>query len=225
VYWNFIFRSPVNLSRFVKAIEIHPGDKRLVHHANLLVDRTQSARRKETSPGSGFAGMELQIESEAFDPDGHFLFWKPGSSPIVEPPGFALRLDAGNDLVLNAHLQPSGKVESVQPTVGVYFTNEPATKFPVLLQLENDRALNIPAGENNFVVTDEFTLPGDVQLLAIYPHAHYLCRDMVALARSADGLEKTLIHIPPWDLNWQAVFRLAQPEPLARDDDCDALPL
>src|SRR6266478_6342116 len=149
VYWNFIFRSPVNLSRFVKAIEIHPGDKRLVHHANLLVDRTQSARRKEKSPGSGFAGMELQIESEAFDPDGHFLFWKPGSSPIVEPPGFALRLDAGNDLVLNTHLQPSGKVDSVQPTIGVYFTNEPATKFPVLLQLENDRALNIPAGENN----------------------------------------------------------------------------
>jgi Tfp pilus assembly protein PilF len=216
VYWNFIFRSPVNLSRFVKAIEIHPGDKRLVHHANLLVDRTQSARRREKSPGSGFAGMELQIESEAFDPDGHFLFWKPGSSPIVEPPGFALRLDAGNDLVLNTHLQPSGKVESVQPTIGVYFTNEPATKFPVLLQLENDRALNIPAGDNNFVVTDEFTLPGDVQLLAIYPHAHYLCRDMVALARSVDGTEKTLIHIPRWDLNWQAVFRLARPEPLAR---------
>src|SRR5262249_24269887 len=24
VYWNFIFRSPVNSSRFVKAIEIHP---------------------------------------------------------------------------------------------------------------------------------------------------------------------------------------------------------
>jgi Tfp pilus assembly protein PilF len=160
--------------------------------------------------------MELQIESEAFDPDGHFLFWKPGSSPIVEPPGFALRLDAGNDLVLNTHLQPSGKVDSIQPTIGVYFTNEPATKFPVLLQLENDRALNIPAGENNFVVTDEFTLPVDVQLLAIYPHAHYLCRDMVALARSADGTEKTLIHIPRWDLNWQAVFRLAQPEPLAR---------
>ena len=216
IYWNFIFRSPVDSSRFVKAIEIHPGDKRLVHHANLLVDRTQSARREERTPGSGFVGMELQIESEAFDPDGHFLFWKPGSPPILEPPGLALRLDAGNDLVLNTHLQPSGKPESVQPTIGVYFTDQPATKFPVLLQLENDRALNIPPGENNFVVTDQFTLPLDVQLLAVYPHAHYLCRDMIALARSADGTEKTLIHIPRWDLNWQAVFRLAQPEPLSR---------
>ncbi|HYR45129.1 MAG TPA: hypothetical protein VER98_19005, partial [Terriglobia bacterium] len=97
----------MSASRLMKAIEIHPGDKRLVHHANLLVDRTQSRRHEEKSPGSGFAGMELQIESEAFDPDRHFLFWKPGSSPIIEPPGLALRLDPGNDLVLNTHLQPS----------------------------------------------------------------------------------------------------------------------
>ena len=216
VYWNFIFREPVNSSRFIKAIEIHPGEKRLVHHANLLVDRSESARREEKSAGSGFAGMELQIESESFDPDGHFLFWKPGSAPIVEPPGMALRLDPGNDLVLNAHLQPSGKEESIQPSIGIYFTNEAASKFPVLLQLENDRALNIPPGESNFLVSDQFTLPADVQLLAIYPHAHYLCRDMLALARFPDGSEKILIHIPRWDLNWQAVFRLAQPETLPR---------
>jgi len=216
VYWNFIFRSPLKTSRFIKAIEIHPGDKRLVHHANLLVDRTQSARREEKSPGSGFAGMELQIESESFDPDGHFLFWKPGSPPIVEPPGLAMRLDPENDLVLNAHLQPSGKPESVQPTIGIYFSAEPATLFPVLLQIENDRALDIPPDHNNFIVSDEFILPENVQLLALYPHAHYLCRDMLATARLPDGSEKTLIHIPRWDLNWQAVFRLAQPEPLPR---------
>ena len=212
VYWNFIFRAALRSSRFVRAIEIHPGEKRLVHHANLLVDRTQSARRQEKSPGSGFPGMELQIESESFDPDGHFLFWKPGSPPIVEPAGLALRLDPGNDLVLNTHLQPSGKAESIQPSVGVYFTDQPATKFPVLLQLDNDRALDIPAGDSNFLLSDEFTLPADVQLLAIYPHAHYLCRDMLALARFPDGAEKTLIHIARWELNWQAVFRLAQPE-------------
>src|SRR5215471_8147429 len=216
VYWNFVFRSPLKSSRFIKAIEIHPGDKRLVHHANLLVDRAQSARRQEKSAGSGFAGMELQIESEAFDPDGHFLFWKPGSPPIVEPPGLALRLDADNDLVLNAHLQPSGKPESIEPAIGIYFTGDPATRFPVLLQIENDRALDIPPGDDDFVVSDEFTLPESVELLALYPHAHYLCRDMLAVARLPDGQRKTLLHIPRWNLNWQAVFRVVRPEPLPR---------
>ncbi len=108
-YWNFILPVPINETKWVRAVEIRPGDKRLVHHANMLVDRYQSARRMEKDPGSGFGGMEVRIESEVFDPDSHFLFWKPGTVVSNEPDGMALRLDKGTDLVLNTHLQPSGK--------------------------------------------------------------------------------------------------------------------
>jgi Flp pilus assembly protein TadD len=210
-YWNFVFRNPVDRTRWLKAIEIRPGDKRLVHHANVLVDRQETARHEEKEPGAGFSGMELTIESEVFDPDSHFLFWKPGSIPYTEPDGMSLRLDKDTDLVLNTHLQPSGKREVLQPTLGLYFTDKPATLHPILLQMENDRMLNIPAGDNAFVVTDDFTLPVDVDALAIYPHAHYLGKDMGAVATLPDGGTKTLIHIANWDLNWQAVFRYAEP--------------
>ena len=215
-YWNFVFRAPVDRTRWLKAIEIRPGDKRLVHHANVLVDREEAGRRQEKEPGSGFAGMELTIESEVFDPDSHFLFWKPGSLPYVEPDGMALRLDKDTDLVLNTHLQPSGKPESIQPTLGLYFTDKPATKHPMLLQLENDRLLDIPAGAKEFVVTDTFTLPVDADLLAIYPHAHYLGKDLQAVAKFPNGATKSLIHIPDWNLNWQAVFRYAEPVRLVK---------
>ena len=210
-YWNFVFRAPVDRTRWLKAMEIRPGDKRLVHHANVLVDRQQNGRRQESEPGAGFPGMELTIESEAFDPDSHFLFWKPGSIPYVEPDGMALRLDKDTDLILNTHLQPSGKPETIQPTLGLYFTDKPATKYPILLQLENDQLLNIPPGEKHFVVTDEFTLPVDVTALAIYPHAHYLAKDLQATAKLPDGRTEPLIHIPDWNLNWQAVYRYTQP--------------
>jgi len=60
-------------------------------------------------------------------------------------------------------------------------------------------------------VSDELTLPIDVDLLAIYPHAHYLGKDLQAAAILPDGSTTTLIHIPQWDLNWQAVYRYAQP--------------
>jgi len=123
----------------------------------------------------------------------------------------ALRLDKNTDLVLNTHLQPSGKPETIQPTLGLYFTDKPATLHPILLQLENDRMLDIPAGDKRFVVTDEFTLPVDVDVLAIYPHAHYLGKDLRAIAKFPDGRSETLIHIPDWNLNWQAVYRYAQP--------------
>ncbi len=210
-YWNFILPVPIHETRWVRAIEIRPGDKRLVHHANILVDRYESARRMEKVKGEGFGGMEIRIESEVFDPDSHFLFWKPGTIVSNEPDGMALRLDKGTDLVLNTHLQPSGKVEAIQPSIGLYFTDKPATVHPMLLQMQNDAALDIPAGAKNFVVTDEFTLPIDVDLLGIYPHAHYLGTDMLATASLPDGTTKTLIHMKRWDLNWQAVYRYAEP--------------
>jgi len=210
-YWNFIFRVPIDSTRWVKAVEIRPGDRRLVHHANVLVDRMESARRMEKEPGAGFGGMEIKVVSEVFDPDSHFLFWKPGTVPYTYPDGMALRLDKGTDLVLNTHLQPSGKPEVIQPSLGLHFTDKPATVHPMLLQLENDTKLDIPPGAKNFLVTDSFTLPVDVDLLAIYPHAHYLGKDLQALAALPNGAKEALIHIPHWNLNWQAVYRYKQP--------------
>jgi Tfp pilus assembly protein PilF len=210
-YWNFIFPVPIDRTRWVKAIEIRPGDKRYVHHANILVDRAEESRKRETEPGAGFGGMEIRIESQVFDPDSHLLFWKPGTIPASEPDGMALRLDKGTDLILNTHLQPSGKPEIIQPTIGIYFTDQAATKFPMLVQLENDAKLDIPPGEKSFLVSDDFTLPVDVDLMAIYPHAHYLGKDIQAFATLPDGTKKMLIHIPQWNLNWQAVYRYAEP--------------
>jgi Tfp pilus assembly protein PilF/mono/diheme cytochrome c family protein len=210
-YWNFIFPVPIQETRWVKAVEIRPGDKRYVHHANILVDRAGASRMREGEPGAGFGGMEIRIESQVFDPDSHLLFWKPGTVPYVEPDGMELRLDKGTDLVLNTHLQPSGKPEVIQPSIGLYFSSHPATKLPMLLQLENDVKLDIPAGENNFRVTDDFVLPVDVDLMAIYPHAHYLGKDIQAFATLPGGNKETLIHIPQWNLNWQAVYRYAEP--------------
>jgi tetratricopeptide (TPR) repeat protein len=108
-------------------------------------------------------------------------------------------------------MQPSGKPEVIQPSIGLYFTPQPATKFPMLLQLEDDAKLDIPPGQKDFLVTDQFTLPVDVDLLAIYPHAHYLGKDIQASATLPDGTSKALIHIPLWNLSWQAVYRYAEP--------------
>jgi tetratricopeptide (TPR) repeat protein/mono/diheme cytochrome c family protein len=210
-YWNFIFPVPINETKWVKAVEIRPGDKQYVHHANILVDREEASRSREATPGAGFGGMEIRIDSRVFDPDSHLLFWKPGTVPAVEPEGMALRLDKGTDLVLNTHLQPSGKPEVIQPSIGLYFTPHPATKLPMLMQLEDDEKLDIPAGQKDFLVTDDFTLPVDVELLAIYPHAHYLGKNIQAWATLPNGTKKALIHISNWNLNWQAVYRYAEP--------------
>lgn len=211
VFWNFIFPTNLPSPRYVRAIEIRAGGKRLVHHANAIVDRIHSARRLESRPGEGFGGMDFDLQYNVFDPPGHFLFWKPGSTPYEEPPGFSWRLQPGDDLVLNAHLQPSGKPETILPSIGLYFTDEPPTQFPALIQLEHDGAINIPPGARDYLVSDDFRVPIDLDVLAVYPHAHYLGKLLEAWATLPDGKRTWLIRIPNWDQNWQAVYRYKKP--------------
>ncbi len=202
VYWNFILSPDLKTPRYIRAVEIRPGVKKLVHHANLYVDRSRSAKAGE--------GMDPVIERTAFDPDdGHFLFWKPGSAPAEEE--FSWELDPGNNLVLNAHLQPSGKPETIRPVVGLYFTDRKPEKFPLLVQLEHDGALNIPPGVRDFVVSDDFKLPSDSNILAVYPHAHYLGHVLDAYATLPSGERKPIIRIENWDPNWQSVYHYREP--------------
>jgi len=212
MFWNFILPARVASTRYVRAIEIRPGNKRIVHHANLLVDHTGWARRQGNGTGDGFPGMDPTNERTVFEPDdGHFLFWKPGGSTYVEPDGFAWKIDPGNDLVLNTHMQPTGKSEQVRPSVGLYFTDKPPQHFPMLVQLEHDGALDIPAGEPDFRVSDDFRMPLDADVLAVYPHAHYLGTLLEGFATLPDGTRKELIRIADWDPAWQGVYHYREP--------------
>jgi tetratricopeptide (TPR) repeat protein len=117
------------------------------------------------------------------------------------------QLDPGTDLILNMHLQASGKPEKILPSIGLYFTNDPPTLHPMLLELDADEQLDIPAGAANFAVHDDFTLPIDVDVVAIYPHAHYLGHELDTYATLPDGTRQWLEKIPQWDQNWQGIYR------------------
>jgi tetratricopeptide (TPR) repeat protein len=217
VYWNFIFKPGLATTRFVKAVDIHPGDRRLVHHANLNIDRMGAAHLQETAPGRGFPGMDLTLTRSPFDPDGTLIHWEPGVLPRAEPAGLAWRLDPGNELVLNMHLLPSGKPEHVRPTIGLYFTNTPPAAFPLVVELQHDSALRIPAGAADFLVSDDFIVPLDTDVLAVYPHAHYLGKLLEAYATLPNGERRWLIRIPDWDKNWEDVYRYREPLFLPKD--------
>lgn len=209
VFRNFIFPTGLTTTKYVRAMEIIPGTPYIVHHANVLVDRTASLRRKHPDDWQqGVSGMELTLDAgNTFDPDSNFLFWKPDTVALVEPDGMQWRLDPGNDLILNIHMKPSGKPEKIQAKLGLYFTDTPPKYHPMLLQLDRDDILNIPPNDKNFVVEDSITLPVDVKVLGIYPHAHYIGREMQGWAILPNGEKKWLIWIKNWDIDRQSVYR------------------
>jgi tetratricopeptide (TPR) repeat protein len=212
VFRNLVIGVEIPATRFVRAVEFRPGDAP-VHHAVIHIDRTSASRRRDGSDGApGFDGMGAR---EAQLPDGHFLGWAPGRGPIVAPEGMPWRLDPGTDLVAELHLMPGAQTMAVQPEVGLYFTERPAVHMPAMFKM-GSKAIDIPAGEANYVVTDSFELPIDVELLSVYPHAHYLATDMRVLARLPSGQTRSLLHIKRWSFRWQQDYRYVTPVPLPR---------
>jgi Flp pilus assembly protein TadD/mono/diheme cytochrome c family protein len=214
IFRNFVIPTDLKQTRYVRGIELRFNQTRTVHHANIVLDHTGSLRKRDGEDGHpGFSGMDIITEAapNEFDPDSHFLFWKPGTVLHFEPPGMNWRLDPGTDLVINLHLQPTGKPESIRAQIGLYFSPDPPKRHPMLVQLEHDGAIDIPPGDKDFVITDHLTIPVDSHLLAIYPHAHYLGKVIDAWAILPNGTRRALIRIPDWDINWQAVYDYREP--------------
>jgi len=209
----FVLPIPVDSVRFVRGLEFRPGNPKVVHHANIRIDTTPASRRlDDADPGPGYSGL---IARSATYPDGHFLGWTPGQVAPLLPKDLAWRLDKNTDLVVELHMQPSGKVEQVAPSIGFYFGDQPPTHIPAMLRLGRQN-IDIPAGDAKYVVTDSYTLPVDVELEAVQPHAHYRARDVRGEAILPDGTRKPIIDIADWDFRWQHVYRFVTPMPLPR---------
>jgi len=213
VFRIFVIPVPVTATRFVRGLEFLPGNARVVHHANIRVDRTPASRAlDEKDPGPGYSGLILR---SADYPEGHFLGWTPGQIAPLLPSEFSWRIGPNTDLVVEIHMQPSGRPESVRPSIGLYFGDQAPTKTPAMLRLGR-QSIDIPAGDAAYTITDSYVLPVDVEVEALQPHAHYRARDVRGDATLPDGRSRELIHIRDWDFRWQHVYRFATPLKLPR---------
>jgi tetratricopeptide (TPR) repeat protein len=136
--------------------------------------------------------------------------WSPGKVPVMEAADNAWTLNPGTDFVLLLHMIAGAQSESVQPMIGLFFSDTPPTRTPVSVKLEA-QGIAIPAGESNYVVEDSYVLPVDVEAVSIYPHAHYIGKEMRGTATLPDGSRKDLLWIRQWDFRWQDRYRYRSP--------------
>jgi len=200
VYECFIV--PMNLprNRFIRAVEFRPSNRRVVHHALLFTDSSQSSRESRY-PCFGSVGLLPTLGIGG---------WSPGMGPIQMPEGAAPPVQAGSKLVAQVHYHPDGKPEREQWSAGFYFTDQAPRRRVVDVGLSSNR-IDIPAGDPHYVVTAHFTTPIAVDAIGIIPHAHLLCREMRGWAILPDGRKLWLLNLRDWDFNWQDQFQYARP--------------
>ena len=208
---NFVIPIQLEAPQWVAAIELRPTNPRATHHARLGIDTTyESVRRDAEDPEPGYDGMAW-----GRDPDGQFVTWVPGMVARPGLAGSAWRLQPKTSLVLHTHLQPTGKPETTQFRIGIHFAKSPPSVRPVILRV-GSRDVDIPAGEPHQTISSQYTLPVDVDVHSIFPHAHSLCKEIRVDATLPDGSTRPLIWIEHFDENWHDNYRYVEPVRLPR---------
>ncbi len=203
------FSIPLDLKEemAIAAVEVRPGNRRVLHHTVIFLDPMHQARAlaaaDPTNSYSCYGGPGVATT-------GLMAGWAPGNETKRLPDGLAVVVAKGVDLVVQNHYHPDGKPESDKTSIDVYFQKGEVKKQLFGLPLLQAR-LRIPAGENQYRTSMSYTTPIAVELAGLMPHMHYLGREMKVTATLPSGEVKPLVWIKDWDFNWQLLYGFKEP--------------
>ncbi len=224
IYRNFVLPTGLSEDKWVKAIELKPSARGVVHHVLFFTDTTGAARAQDGRDGKpGFPGLGAIFTVQAGDPitalTGGLGGWVPGTTPAFLPEGIALPLRKGADLLLQTHFHPNGLSQAEKTVVGLYFGPKPARDLtqlqaPAFFGIRAN--IDIPAGMRDYKLRGSFTIPADVDAVGVTAHAHYLAREAKLTATLPSGEVRILLWIRDWDFNWQDQYQFASLLPLPK---------
>jgi hypothetical protein len=196
-YKNWIVDPKFTEDRWVRLAEARPGSAEVVHHLVVyIVPQGHSPLR----------------------PDGTLralVGWAPGDLGLVCPPDTALRVPKGCKLRIEMHYTPNGKATKDRSSFGLTFAKKPP-KFEMLMSEFANTGIAVPPHDPHYRAEATFRLPADARILSFVPHMHWRGKDYRYEAIYPDGKRQTLLSVPRWDFNWQAVYRFREPLKLPR---------
>lgn len=217
-YQYIILPLPFTFDRWVRAAEIRPSDRSVVHHAVLYVREPDSQWLRNVKPGVAYAPSAEDAEAFAKSRDTKqdiLALYTPGTAPMTCPEGMAKKIPAGSDLVLQLHYTSKKTPTEDQPQVGLAFAKEPPKKRVLTLQMGRDD-LRIPPGDANYRVSVSGTVPNDALLISMLPHMHLRGAAFDFEILGAKGQSEILLKVKPYHFHWQLNYILATPRLLPK---------
>ena len=187
---------------WVKAAELQPGNRAVVHHILVFV-RPPKGRSKDMGSTTG-----------------EFLAaYVPGHRAPHYPEGMAKLIPAGSTLAFQLHYTPIGTPQKDLSRLGLTYakSDEQIEQVVVTQQASNHRGLVIPPhADNHRIEARSQTAPSDVEILAFMPHMHLRGKSFSYAAHFPDGRKTMLLDVPNYDFNWQTAYRVAEPVSLPK---------
>ncbi len=184
--------------RWVQAMEVRPGARKVVHHVLVFVEYPRDRWKEQPIIDGGLF-------------HGYFAVMVPGEQPIVFPEGAGKFIPAGATLVFQIHYTPNGEEARDQSSIGLVWAKEKPKKEVVtrgVIKVD----LGIPPGAENHKEQATWRFPHDAKILSFMPHMHVRGKSFRYVAIDADGKEEILLDVPKYDFNWQTTYRLKEPK-------------
>ncbi len=214
IYRCFVIPMSLTADMAIAAVDIRPGNRRVVHHTLIYTDATPSHEARALAAKES-GGAYTCYGGPGLPQAGLMAGWAPGVTPKRLPEGIARVVPKGADLIVQNHYHPDGKPETDKTQIGVYFQKGAVAKqlfsIPVL-----QPGLHIPAGDSRYHVTTSFTTPIDLEVTSVGPHMHLLGREMKVTATLPSGEVRPMVWIKDWDFNWQGAYIFKEPMKLPK---------
>jgi mono/diheme cytochrome c family protein/peroxiredoxin len=196
--------NPLDRDVWVRAIEIHPGDRSVVHHVLAGIDDPQTRGRDFVEQLAALGG------------------YSPGRNPLPYPDGAGVLLRKGAGLRFQMHYTPTGKAVRDVTRIGLYFHDGPPA-HELRLKFLRTHDLRIPPHAADHAVTVSHVFERDIVLYSLMPHAHLRGKAARFTATFPDGREEVLLSVPNYDFAWQSVYQLREPRVLPAGTRVDFL--
>jgi len=133
---TFFSKVPFTEDKFAEVLELHPGNRSVLHHAGVfVVDIPEGAQvvdgRLVGPNGKPFterteSGLP-RTESGTLAGSSKLLSWVPGRGVDVHRPDIGKRIPAGKYINWQMHYNPNGKVTKDRTKLGIWFNKVPVS--------------------------------------------------------------------------------------------------
>ncbi len=214
------FYLPTNFTepKWVKSIEVRPGNREVVHHvlvsyrAQPDLQRTPVLRQSPSAriPQERTPGIRQNPPRQGMGPQRLLATYAPGTDAQVAPPGTAFRLEPGGVIELQIHYTTKGEKATDRTKVGLVFATEPPS-----LEVRPGQFINgqftLPAGADNVAVDADVEFLQDATVWGIFPHTHLRGKKWEYKMILPDGTTKSILSVPNYDFNWQTYYMFKEP--------------
>jgi peroxiredoxin len=184
--------------KWVKAVQLLPGNHRVVHH--ILAFAIPKGKRMRDIGG----GI-----------DGFLAGYVPGLVAQPYPDGMAKRIPKGSTLLFEVHYTPIGSPQTDLSKIGIVFADENEITHEVVTTSGLNQDFIIPPNTATHPVKAQSHRPiGGSLLLGMMPHMHLRGKSFRYTARYPEDEKEILLDVPRYDFNWQMSYRLTEPKPL-----------